>query len=109
MHFVQGDQVKRRTKEERELGTFFCKAQEIGSLVEKKNAAYGDSVAVSPKILALLYPNGVFVEDYRKMLLTVRILDKLQRIAHDQNAFNEDPWADIAGYGVLGAVMSEEK
>jgi hypothetical protein len=32
----------------------------------------------------------------------VRILDKLFRIANDKSAFNEDPWQDIAGYGILG-------
>jgi hypothetical protein len=36
------------------------------------------------------------------MLAVVRILDKLFRIANDKNAFNEDPWQDIAGYGILG-------
>ena len=77
-------------------------AKEIGKLVDQKNAAYGSSFAESHKILSVLYPNGIKPEQYGDMLAIVRILDKLFRIANDKNAFNEDPWQDIAGYGILG-------
>ena len=74
---------------------------EIGALVGQKNAAYGSAFSESGKILQILYPNGVPVEKYTDMLTTVRILDKLFRIANNKNAFDEEPWKDIAGYGIL--------
>jgi hypothetical protein len=76
--------------------------REIGALVDKKNQAYGSSFNNSGEILRVLFPNGIKVEQYTDMLAVVRILDKLFRIANDKNAFNEDPWQDIAGYGILG-------
>ena len=77
-------------------------AIEIGSLVDKKNAAYGDSFHKSGDILAILYPNGIKVEQYQNMLAVVRIIDKLFRIAKDKDALGENPFKDIAGYGILG-------
>jgi len=76
--------------------------KEIGSLVDKKNAAYGSSFDNSGEILKVLFPNGISPDKYTDMLAIVRILDKLFRIANDKNAFSEDPWQDIAGYGILG-------
>jgi hypothetical protein len=77
-------------------------AQEIGALVDKKNRAYGSSFDESNKILQVLYPHGVDIEKYADFLAVTRIIDKLFRIATDADAFNEDPWMDIAGYGLLG-------
>ena len=71
-------------------------------MVDKKNKAYGSSFDESNKILQVLYPNGVDIEGYADFLAITRIIDKLFRIANDKNAFNEDPWMDIAGYGLLG-------
>jgi hypothetical protein len=36
------------------------------------------------------------------MLAVTRIVDKLFRIATDKDAFGENPFKDIAGYGILG-------
>lgn len=83
-------------------GRFLHVGQEIGQLVEEKNAAYGDSFARSGAILRVLYPNGVKPEQYDDMLGIVRVLDKLFRIANDKRAFGESPWRDITGYGILG-------
>jgi hypothetical protein len=76
---------------------------EIGALVDRKNVAYGDSFNRGAEILAVLYPRGVKLEQYKDMLATVRVIDKLFRVAKDKNAFGESPWRDIAGYGLLGA------
>lgn len=76
--------------------------RELGELVAAKGEAYGDSVTRSQAILRTLYPGGILPHQYRDALLVVRILDKLSRIATDPGAFDEDPWADIAGYGMLG-------
>lgn len=83
----------------------------IGSLVDRKNQAYGDSFNKSHKFLELLYPEGVKVEQYSDMLALVRMFDKMMRIANKKEAFNENPFKDIAGYSILKSeeVDNEEK
>ena len=76
--------------------------KEIGALVDKKNAAYGSSFDKAGDILKILYPESIGVEQYTDVLAIIRIIDKLFRIANDKTAFNEEPWKDIAGYGILG-------
>jgi uncharacterized protein YjgD (DUF1641 family) len=75
---------------------------EIGRLVQEKNTAYGSSFAKSHKILQILYPGGIIPEQYKDMLAITRIIDKLFRIATDKKALGENPYSDIAGYGILG-------
>jgi hypothetical protein len=79
-------------------------AQNIGRLIDEKNTAYGNAFHKSGEFLKILYPNGVKPEQYRDMLAIVRVFDKLMRIANKKDAFGENPWEDIAGYGIL---MSE--
>ena len=81
---------------------------ELGSLLEEKNRSYGSAFSKSSEILKILYPVGVQPDQYTDLLLTTRILDKLFRIANDKSAFNEEPWKDIAGYGLLG-IYKEQK
>lgn len=78
---------------------------ELGELVAQRNKAYGSSFAKAGAFLRLLYPNGVKPEQYDDALLLVRIFDKQMRIAHDQHAFDENPYQDLAGYGLLGVSM----
>ena len=73
----------------------------LGVLLEQKNAAYGNSFAVAGEFLELLYPNGIPVSSYGDALTLVRIFDKMMRIATDKDALGENPYEDIAGYGVL--------
>tara|TARA_Y100000296_G_C5119924_1_gene229825 strand:- start:407 stop:706 length:300 start_codon:yes stop_codon:yes gene_type:complete len=82
-------------------------AIEIGKLVEEKNVAYGSSFLKSEKILKILYPNGIKPEQYKDMLAITRIIDKLFRIATQKDAFGENPFKDIAGYGILGVANGE--
>lgn len=77
-------------------------AEEIGRTVTTKNKAYGNSFADAKHFLKLLYPNGVPVESYGDMLCIVRIFDKLKRIATKKDAYGENPFADLAGYAILG-------
>ena len=86
-----------------ELGT------EIGQLVDEKNAAYGSSFAKCGEFMRLLYPAGIPPHKVENALLLVRIFDKQMRIATDEDALGESPFADIAGYGLLGARMHKEK
>ena len=81
---------------------------ELGFLLEEKNRSYGSAFSKSSEILKILYPAGVQPDQYTDLLLTTRILDKLFRIANDKSAFNEEPWKDIAGYGLLGIYKEQE-
>lgn len=83
--------------------------ENIGSLVQEKNQAYGDSFKHSGEILKFLYPNGVPVEKYTTCLALVRILDKIFRLATNPNYNNENCWHDIAGYCILMAGYERDK
>lgn len=74
-------------------------ANNIVQLLTEKEKAYGNAYANLPKILETLYPNGVQVKDYDKLLYIVRVLDKINRIANNDNT--EDPFQDICGYSLL--------
>jgi hypothetical protein len=89
--------------------TYLKTAQEIGELVEAKNAAYGSSFAKCGDFLRLLWPDGVPADRYDDALLMVRVFDKQMRIATNKDAFGESPYRDIAGYGILGANLHHEK
>lgn len=83
------------------IGKYERIASAIGELVDEKNKAYGDAFNKSGEFLKLLYPNGVKPEQYSDMLVIVRIFDKLMRIATAKDALGENPFKDIAGYGIL--------
>lgn len=83
--------------------------EEIGSLVDRKNSAYGSAFDNAGEILKILFPNGIKPEQYTDMLAIIRIVDKLFRIANDKGAFSEDPWQDIAGYGILGTFLKRKQ
>lgn len=83
--------------------------EEIGKLVEEKNAAYGSSFAECHKILSVLYPEGIKPEQYTDALAIIRVIDKLFRIANNKDAFGESPWNDIAGYAILGVANHANK
>ncbi len=88
---------------------------DIGKLVQEKQQAYGDAISKTGTIMRILYPEGVSVDKMGDMLLVVRVLDKLCRLADgEKEAFGESPWKDIAGYGLLGVAkdmkdMEDEK
>lgn len=84
-------------------------AEKIGKLVAEKNAAYGSAFDKSGEILKVLYPNGIKPEQYTDVLGTIRVIDKLFRIATAKDAFGESPWQDIAGYGILGTVRKADE
>jgi hypothetical protein len=76
-------------------------ANKVGRVVAEKNAAYGDSVRKVARIVTILYPHGVPVEQIPAMLFIVRIIDKLNRISNQPDFGGEDPALDIAGYALL--------
>lgn len=83
------------------MGIYEQTGQKIGQLVDEKNAAYGDAFHKCGEFLKILHPDGVKPEQYTDMLAIMRIFDKMMRIANKKNAFGENPWQDIAGYGIL--------
>lgn len=90
-------------KEDPEITGHEAIGQEIGRMVDKKQAAYGNSFGKTGEFLKLLYPDGIRPEQYGDALTLVRIFDKQMRVATDKEAFGESPYTDIAGYGILGA------
>ena len=74
---------------------------EVISVVDRSNAAYGDSTEKSSEILQILWPDGVPVERMHDFRCMVSVIDKLSRIATDKDAFGESPWRDVAGYSFL--------
>jgi hypothetical protein len=82
-------------------GKYEQRGADIGALVDRKNAAYGDSFRKSGDIVRALYPQGIKPEQYDYALVMVRIIDKLFRIATAKDAFGENPFQDIAGYALL--------
>lgn len=95
------EQINNQNKARKVGHRFADLGLEIGKIVDIKNMQYGDSTRKSGEILAILYPNGVKPDQYRDMLLMVRIIDKLFRVANG-NQGDEDAYSDIAGYGILG-------
>ena len=86
---------------------------QIGQLLDVKQLAYGNSFGEAHKIMAVLYPNGITVEQMPDALTIIRIQDKLFRIAQKQNTKDKDkmqesPYRDIAGYAILAVVRDEE-
>lgn len=82
---------------------------EVGTLVEAKQKAYGDSFGKSGAVMAILYPDGITTEKLDDALTVVRVLDKLFRIATDRDALGESPWRDVAGYALLSVVRVERR
>ena len=74
---------------------------DIGELVAEKQLQYGDSFGKSGAMLKILYPDGVPVESLDDVLVIARILDKIFRIATDNDPTGESPFRDIAGYCLL--------
>ncbi len=84
-----------------EMATYQKIAMEIASLLQIKNAAYGSAFEKTTHILEQLYPKGIPLESYKDVHVIVRVLDKLSRIAQNNDPLGEDPWKDICGYSIL--------
>jgi len=82
--------------------------KEVGSVVQQKQEAYGDSFGKAGNILRELYPNGINPSQYDDVLAITRVIDKLFRLANQKGAFNEDPWKDIAGYALLSIAKDKK-
>jgi hypothetical protein len=83
-------------------GKFEEIGRSVGALVDEKDRAYGSAFERMGRVLAELFPNGIRPEQYADLAGIIRVEDKLFRIATDKDAFGEDPWKDVSGYGILG-------
>ena len=81
-------------------------AKAIGNLVAEKQLQYGNSFGNAGKILKVLYPDGISVDQMEDALVVVRIVDKLFRVANN-NMGEEDAFQDITGYGLLAVVRNK--
>lgn len=89
--------------------------QKIGSLVDEKQKAYGNSVDSSFQVMKIYmarYKNadGTYTipeELLQHIMLMVRIMDKQSRIFSNPKGdlMGESPYQDILGYGMLGTKM----
>ena len=91
------------------MRTFQQIAAEVGELVAKKNAAYGDSFDKCGEFLRLLYPDGIKPAQYGEALAVVRVFDKLMRLATANDPDGESPWNDVCGYALLGIRKRESE
>lgn len=82
------------------MGNYKKLGEEIGNVVDEKNSAYGNSFKQCQEFLTLLYPNGVPVRSYRDMIIIIRMIDKMKRLAEKPKAFSEDPYRDMAGLAI---------
>jgi hypothetical protein len=90
--------------------------KDLGSLVDLKQAAYGDSVSSSYEVMQAFMKRykteeGMYLipeELLKHIMLMVRIIDKQNRIFTNpvQDLMDESPYYDLAGYGLLGNNMS---
>jgi len=85
---------------------FLSRGDSLGKLLGHKNASYGSSAFVVGRFFSLLWPQGIPPERMRDSFILGRIFDKIMRIAHAPSALQEDPWTDLAGYALIGAVAS---
>lgn len=88
--------------------------KDLGTLLASKAEGYGPSWKTTAEVLAAFFPNGIPVNAYEDVLLLIRVLDKLARLAnnlsHNQgDPLGESPWKDLAGYGVIGVAKEEFK
>lgn len=73
----------------------------LGVMLQDKNDSYGSSFYKAEDFIALLWPDGVPPEAFGRMLIMVRMFDKMMRIAVMPEAFGEDAEMDLFGYAAL--------
>lgn len=99
------------------IGKYELEGKNLGRLVDEKQAAYGDSIAQTEKLMQVFLSRYEEGNTYKipksllnHILLQVRIIDKQNRIFSNPagDLMAESPYKDIAGYGLLGNRKSEQ-
>jgi hypothetical protein len=84
-------------------------AKKLSTLLEKKNEAYGNAFQKTTELLKIIYPNGIPATKYKDIHVIVRMLDKINRIAENNDPMGESPYMDLAGYAILALVDQGHK
>ncbi len=74
---------------------------DLGPFLVAKNEAYGDASRRIVSVLQSFYPDGIPHGQIQNCYYMIQILNKLSRIAENNDPFGEDPWLDCAGYSIL--------
>ena len=82
---------------------------ELGPFLVSKNEAYGDATRRIVTVLEAFYPAGIPRDQIENAYYMIQILNKLSRVAQNNDPFGEDPWLDSAGYAVLAHAKRELK
>lgn len=80
---------------------------DLGPFLVKKNSAYGDATRRIVTVLEAFYPAGIPHDQIQNAYYMIQILNKLSRIAENNDPLGEDPWLDCAGYAVLAHAKRE--
>jgi hypothetical protein len=94
-------------QQEYKMNKFEKIASNLATILSMKNDAYGNAFDKTTQILTLLYPTGIKVEQFKDVHVLIRMLDKLSRIARDNDPMGESPYMDIAGYSILALARDE--
>ena len=88
-------------------------ATKLAKTLAEKNNQYGSAFDKTAEVLKIIL-NGKPVEEkhYKSLLVLTRIIDKICRIGNDlsgESNNTEDSYTDIAGYGIIGKSLTQNK
>ena len=72
----------------------------IGALVDRKNAAYGNSIHDTAQIVRIFYPKGMDPEQYDDVMFIIKIIDEMFCITTQKDC-GKSPYENIAIYAIL--------
>lgn len=75
--------------------------RDLGPFLVQKNEAYGDSARRVSRMLEVFFPDGIKPNRIEDAYYMIQILNKLGRVAEDNDPMGEDPWLDASGYAML--------
>lgn len=79
---------------------------QLGEMLADKNERYGSAFMRVPEMLKLYFPDGIRPDQYGDVAMFIWIFEKKARIAAcPVRGDVEDPYIDIAGFGVLGSYL----
>lgn len=119
IYFISNEMELIEAKKDNKQNYFEKLGKETGNLVDKKQKAYGDSVAKTYQLMQIFLQNYENEDNtytipkslLKHILLQVRIIDKQNRIFNnpDGDLMSENPYIDTVGYGMLGHRMCEKE
>ena len=93
-----------------EMGRFEEIGRSRGKLLDSKQKQYGsEAIPAVEEMMKILFPQGIPLEKIGESVLISRILEKLCRITFGDGSGDEDAFADIQGYGMIGSTEGKSK